>query len=165
MSILFEACAPPFKTFIIGTGNVSAYSPPRNWNNSWSFDCAIACAQAIDVPSIAFAPNLPLFFVPSNSIRSLSISINELYNITIPSSDSDVILSLISSLTLATAFCTPFPKYLDLSPSLNSTASNCPVDAPDGTFATPLHPFICASTITVGFPLESNISLACTFSI
>ena len=55
-------------------------------------------------------------------------------------------LSLIVVLTFSTAFKTPFPKYLDLSPSLNSTASKLPVDAPDGTIATPLYPPAITST-------------------
>ena len=46
-------------------------------------------------------------------------------------------------------------------PSLNSTASCSPVDAPDGTAARPIIPFsVTTSTSTVGFPLESNICLA-----
>ena len=70
------------------------------------------------------------------------------------------------SLTLSTAFKVPLPKYLDLSPSLNSTASKAPVDAPDGTAARPTNPpSTSTSTSTVGFPLESNISLAYTDSI
>ena len=47
-----------------------------------------------------------------------------------------------------------------LSPSLNSNASKLPVDAPDGTDALPTIPLSnMTSTSTVGFPLESNISL------
>jgi hypothetical protein len=42
---------------------------------------------------------------------------------------------LISLFTLETAFNTPLPLYLFLSLSLNSTASNLPVEAPDGTAA------------------------------
>ena len=56
--------------------------------------------------------------------------------------------------------------YLPLSPSLNSTASKAPVEAPDGTIALPTAPLSNAtSTSTVGFPLESNTSLAYTNSI
>ncbi|MNF12282.1 hypothetical protein D3C80_2137090 [compost metagenome] len=65
------------------------------------------------------------------------------------------------SFTLSTAFKTPLPKYLFLSSSLNSTASKAPVDAPDGTAALPMNPpSTSTSTSTVGFPLESSISLA-----
>ena len=70
------------------------------------------------------------------------------------------------SFTLETAFKQPFPKYLDLSPSLNSTASLSPVDAPDGTAALPIAPQAkYTSTSTVGFPLESSISLPTIFAI
>jgi hypothetical protein len=45
-----------------------------------------------------------------------------------------------------------------LSPSLNSTASKAPVEAPDGTIALPTEPLSnTTSTSTVGFPLESKI--------
>ena len=43
-----------------------------------------------------------------------------------------MIASLLFVLIFSTAFVTPFPKYLSLSPSLNSSASNSPVDAPLG---------------------------------
>ena len=67
----------------------------------------------------------------------------------------------IISLTFLTAVNVPFPKYLFLSPSLNSQASCSPVDAPEGTFAVPVVPS--ASVIvaeTVGNPLESKHSKA-----
>ena len=65
--------------------------------------------------------------------------------------------------TLPTAFKTPFPIYLDLSPSLNSTASRSPVEAPLGTAALPIIPLsISTSTSTVGLPRESKISLPLT---
>jgi len=63
-------------------------------------------------------------------------------------------------LMFSTAFKTPFPSYLFLSPSRNSIASLSPVDAPLGTAArvkTPLSSITSAST--VGLPLESSISL------
>ncbi len=44
------------------------------------------------------------------------------------------------SLTAATAFKTPLPKYLLLSPSRNSSASREPVDAPEGAQALPQAP-------------------------
>ena len=64
-------------------------------------------------------------------------------------------------LTFFTALRTPVPLYLDLSPSLNSKASDSPVEAPDGTIAlatVPSHKV--TSTSTVGFPLESKTSRA-----
>ena len=65
-----------------------------------------------------------------------------------------------SFITLLTAFNTPFPLYLLLSPSLNSKASNSPVDAPEGTADMPVWPAAEISTSTVGKPLESKISRA-----
>ena len=51
-------------------------------------------------------------------------------------------------------------------PSLNSTASFSPVDAPDGTDALPkLLSSVITSTSTVGFPRESKICLARIFLI
>ena len=120
---------------------------------------AAAFATASDTPNIAFAPNLPLFGVPSNFIIVSSIA--TWFKASIPKR-----ASLISVLTLVTAFKTPFPRYLDLSSSLNSTASWLPVDAPDGTAALPFAPHSnTTSTSTVGLPLESNISLPITSTI
>ena len=65
----------------------------------------------------------------------------------------------IRELTLLTALLTDFPKYLELSLSLNSTASFIPVDAPEGTAALPIILPEKISTSTVGFPLESRICL------
>ena len=60
---------------------------------------------------------------------------------------------------------TPLPIYF-LPPSLNSTASCSPVDAPDGTAALPIEPdSVMTSTSTVGFPLESKIWRAFTLKI
>jgi hypothetical protein len=49
-----------------------------------------------------------------------------------------VISSEIWLFTFETAFSTHLPKYLALSPSLNSRASCTPVDAHDGTIALPI---------------------------
>ena len=48
----------------------------------------------------------------------------------------------ISSLTLPTAVSTPLPPYRRLSPSRSSIASYAPVDAPEGTAARPVAPFV-----------------------
>ena len=145
--------------FIIGTGNVLALTPPIYSYNSWPKEAAAAFAQARDTPNVAFAPNTPLLSVPSKSISILSIAT---WSYTFIPSNFGAIIEL----TLSTAFRTPFPIYLDLSPSLNSTASKLPVDAPDGTIATPTEPSnVTTSTCTVGFPLESNTSSASTLSI
>jgi hypothetical protein len=53
-----------------------------------------------------------------------------------------------------------------LSPSRNSTASCSPVEAPEGTEAEAVTPLSnSAKTLTVGFPRESNISIAFTEDI
>ena len=67
--------------------------------------------------------------------------------------------------TFFTAFKTPLPSSRE-PPSRSSTASNSPVDAPDGTSAfpeTPSDKITVAST--VGLPRESNTSSALTLSI
>src|ERR1700732_1609726 len=69
----------------------------------------------------------------------------------------------ISALAFATAFKTPLPRYRDLSPSRNSSASCSPVEAPDGTAARPTAPDVSVtSASTVGFPRESITWRACT---
>ena len=120
---------------------------------------AAALAAAIDTAKIAFAPKFDLSAVPSASIIALSTAY-------VSEASNPMIASLIFVLIFSTAFVTPFPKYLSLSPSLNSSASNSPVDAPLG--AVPLATVPSTNVIsasTVGFPLESRISLPTTFSI
>jgi RNA polymerase sigma-70 factor (ECF subfamily) len=64
------------------------------------------------------------------------------------------------------AFCTPFPWNLDLSPSLSSSASCSPVEAPEGTSADPLMPSsVVTVTWRVGQPLESRTSQASHIAI
>ena len=76
------------------------------------------------------------------------------------------IASLIIVLIFSTALVTPLPRYLDLSPSRSSNASNSPVDAPLGAIPLPMVPSTkYTSASTVGLPLESKISLPITFSI
>src|SRR5258706_1391573 len=63
-------------------------------------------------------------------------------------------------MTALTARCTLLPPYSG-PPSLSSTASNAPVDAPLGTAALLCVPSSSTtSTSTVGFPRESRICLA-----
>ena len=63
------------------------------------------------------------------------------------------------SLTLSTAFKTPFPKKRLLSPSRSSRASLSPVEAPLGTIARPKAPdSVTTSTSIVGLPRESITS-------
>ena len=118
-----------------------------------------ALAAAIETARIALAPSLDLSLVPSAS----SIALSTAY---ISEASSPVTASLITVLIFSTALSTPFPRYLDLSPSRSSSASNSPVDAPLGAVPLPTVPSArYTSASTVGFPLESNISLPTTFSI
>ena len=120
---------------------------------------AAALAAAIETARIALAPSLDLSLVPSAS----SIALSTAY---ISEASSPVTASLITVLIFPTALSTPFPRYLDLSPSRSSSASNSPVDAPLGAVPLPTVPSArYTSASTVGFPLESNISLPTTFSI
>ena len=145
--------------FIIGTGNCLAFTPPIYWNSGRPSSSAAALATARETPSIALAPSLPLFGVPSSSI--IRPSIPGWSKASRPSTSGAII-----SFTLSTAFKTPLPMYLSLSPSLSSTASKAPVDAPEGTMALPRAPLSrTTSTSTVGLPLESKTSLAYTNSI
>ena len=124
------ACAPPLRMFSIGTGINPPATPPTYLHNGSSWTAAPACRQAIETPSIAFAPRLALFGVPSNSIMTSSIAFWS--STGIPTS-----ASCIASTTLFTALSTPFPNQRDESPSRNSMASYAPVDAPLGTIARP----------------------------
>lgn len=95
-----------------------------------TFSAAPAFATAMETPRMALAPRLPLFFDPSVLRRSSSTAF---WSVTlIPESIRAGPRVL---MTFSTAFETPLPRYLDLSPSLSSTASWTPVDAPDGTAA------------------------------
>ena len=89
-----------------------------------------ALQQAIDAASIALAPSLDLSLVPSAFIIAASTAY-------ISDASRPTSVSLIIVLILSTAFVTPLPKYLDLSPSLNSRASNSPVEALDGAVPRP----------------------------
>ncbi|KAH3683892.1 hypothetical protein WICPIJ_005137 [Wickerhamomyces pijperi] len=126
------AWEPPFKTFWNGTGNtygsgVSAKSC-KCWYNGTFFSAAAALATAKETPKMALAPNLALFGVPSNSNKKASTA-----SWFLTSKLAATKAGAMTSLTLATAFKTPLPDHLDLSPSLNSKASWIPVEAPDGT--------------------------------
>src|SRR6266581_9157826 len=64
------------------------------------------------------------------------------------------------------ALRTPLPPYRAASPSRSSRASCRPVEAPDGTEATPLCPLSSLTTTrSVGLPRESRISKASTVLI
>ena len=116
---------------------------------------AAAFAAASDTPRIAFAPSRALFGVPSSSIMRLSRP--DWSSASIPAT-----ADAISPFTFATAPLTPLPAHAD-PPSRSSTASNSPVDAPDGTTARPDAPDASAtSTSTVGLPRLSSTCRACT---
>ena len=118
------------------------------------YDSAAARAHASETPNIAFAPKFFLNGVPSNCNNTLSIP-------TWSSAYNPIISGAMISLTFFTAFKTPLPKYLDLSPSLSSKASLSPVEAPLGTIALPTVPSSkVTSTSTVGLPRESKTSRA-----
>src|SRR5918998_365123 len=119
---------------------------------------AAARAAASDTPRIAFAPRRPLFGVPSSSIMARSRPCWS--SASIPAT-----AAAISPFTLSTARPTPLPFHAS-PPSRSSTASNSPVEAPEGTAARPAAPERSAtSTSTVGLPRLSTISLAPTRSI
>lgn len=94
----------------------------------------------------------------SSSIRAASISAR------VPKLRPQT-ASAISPFTLATAAVTPAPPKRAGSPSRSSTASRVPVDAPEGTPASPeARPAITAVTARVGRDRESRISRACNTS-
>jgi hypothetical protein len=106
---------------------------------------------------IAFAPKFDLLSVPS--ISSIFLSIFSCSKTFIPNISEEILFSI-----FFIAFKTPLPPYLS-PPSLNSMASKSPVEAPLGTCAQaliflPKKFFAVISTSTVGFPLESKISIA-----
>ena len=139
--------------FIIGTGNVLAETPPTYLYKGIPNSFAAAFATARETPRMALAPNFALFGVPSNSIIVWSIKFCS-------KTDVPTNSSAITVFTFSTALRTPLPRKF-FPPSRNSTASNLPVEAPDGTAALPNTPFsVTTSTSTVGFPLESKICLA-----
>ena len=51
--------------FIIGTGSVLAFTPPKYWYSGSPAHTAAAFATAKETDKIAFAPRTALFFVPS----------------------------------------------------------------------------------------------------
>ena len=149
-SMLLSAWAPPFSTFIIGTGRMCAVSPPRYFHSGMRSSAAAACAAASDTARIAFAPSRDLLGVPSRliSVRSSAAWAEA----SIPR-----IAVRISPLTFSTALLTPLPSHC-VPPSRSSVASNSPVDAPEGTAARPQAPdFTLSSTSTVGLPRLSRI--------
>ena len=119
---------------------------------------APALTAARETATMALPPRLDLFSVPSSSIMARSMA--SWSEGSMPSR-----ALAMGPRTFSTAFMSPLPLYLALSPSLSSRASQVPVDAPDGAMAVILCPLTVSSASTVGLPLESSTSLAQTFSI
>ena len=151
-STLLSACAPPLSTFIIGTG--------RTWSR---LGAAEDSGRAAGPPRPRRPARPPArrrgsrwrraaTCSGSRRARSGSRSIAPCSAARAPSS-----ASAISPLTLATARATPLPPQAS-PPSRSSTASNSPVEAPEGTAARPRAPeSSTTSTSTVGLPRESRI--------
>ena len=157
-STLLSAWAPPLSTFIIGTGSTWASAPPRYRHSGSPASAAAAFADASDTPRMALAPSRPLLGVPSRSSIARSSAAWS-------AASSPVTACAISPFTLATAWPTPLP-FQALPPSRSSTASNSPVDAPEGTPARPVAPEpSVTSASTVGLPRLSTIWRAETFWI
>ena len=94
-----------------------------------AFSAAPAFAMAKLTPSIAFAPSLLLFSVPSSLLSRASTA-----DWSLTSTFSFITAGPMTSTTLETALLTPLPPHLDLSPSRSSCASCCPVGAqPDAS--------------------------------
>ena len=133
-SMELSAWTPPLTTFIIGTGQhvgVGAADvaeqgqararrrPPWPWPAS--------------TPRMALAPSRALLGVPSASIRARSTA--RWSRASTPSR-----MSAISPLTLADRLAGRPCRRSGRPPSRSSTASNDPVEAPDGTMARPTAP-------------------------
>ena len=151
----FGACTPPLSTLKCGTGSDGVTPSGVSHRHSGIFaEAASARASAIETPTVALAPSLLLFGVPSRSIIAWSASASELQ--VRPRSRP-----AISPLTFPAAVSTPLPPYRPVSPSRSSTASRDPVEAPEGTPARAVVPSAsCIVTASVGRPRESRISSA-----
>ena len=143
--------------FKSGIGNEKLF--PKYLYKDFFWDSAEHFEFARETASVAFAPKLVLFSLPSKSNKTLSIFF---WSFESKSFNFLEILSLIFS----TAIFTLFPKNLFLSLSLTSCASNAPVDAPDGEIAVAEILFSKkTSASTVGFPLLSKTCLPFIFLI
>ena len=102
MSSGLSACAPPFTTFMSGTGSVTAPVPPT-YRKSGSAQASAAARQtAIETPRIALAPSAVFISVPSSSIMRRSIS--ACWRASIPRTSGAIV-----SFTFLTALRTPLP--------------------------------------------------------
>ena len=144
-----DACAPPPRIWISGSGSVAASPPPR-WRHSGSpAAAAAACAAAIDTAMVALPPSRRFSGVPSSSISRASIAAWS-------AASRPISAGAMTSVTLATARVTSSPPNAS-PPSRRSTASPLPVDAPAGAIARPTAPPArCSSASTVGRPRLSQ---------
>ena len=151
----FGAWTPPLSTLKCGTGSDGVTPSGVSHCHSWTpAEAARARASAMEVPTVALAPSLLLFAVPSRPIMAWSASASD-------AQDRPRSRPEISVFTAATAPSTPLPSYRAGSPSRRSTASRDPVDAPDGTPARACVPSASRTvTASVGRPRESRISSA-----
>ena len=102
-STLLSAWTPPLSTFIIGTGRVWPFAPPR-YSYSGRFALAAAArATASDAPRMALAPRRPLLGVPSAAIIARSTARWSVASM--PTSSPRI-----SPFTFSTAFRTPLPR-------------------------------------------------------
>ena len=114
---------------------------------------AMACAAAIETANVALAPNLDLLTVPSKSMSAWSSA--DWLSAMDPTSALEI-----SPLTCPTACITSSPPNRS-PPSLNSSASRVPLDAPAGAMALPIAPSLSVtSASTVGRPRLSQTRLA-----
>mmetsp|Transcript_5336 Transcript_5336/g.14340 ORF Transcript_5336/g.14340 Transcript_5336/m.14340 type:complete len:429 (+) Transcript_5336:208-1494(+) len=153
MARALPAWLPPLMMLNAGTGKYSLGLPARSamcLYRGTSFSAAPALAVARETARIALAPSLALLGVPSRSIIFWSTSLWFLGSMPFRA-------GLMMVLMLSTAFCTPLPRNLVLSPSRSSTASWMPVEAPEGTAARNMPLWVCTSASTVGLPRESMI--------
>src|SRR5690348_3943860 len=104
----------------------------------------------METPSRALAPSRLLLGVPSRAI--IAWSSPAWSNTSRPCSAGARM-----SCTFAMALKTDLPRYRFGSPSRSSSASNWPVDAPDGTVPRPRRPFSNTTSVSmVGLPRESK---------
>ena len=156
MSVEPSACLPPLTMFNIGAGRETGAPPAKYRYRGRPALAALAWANAMDAPTMAFAPRRDLPGVPSSSIRARSTAACSPASLPIRT-------AVISPRTFSTARRTPSPPKRDWSPSRSSSASAVPLLAPEGTSARPTAPSeVRISTSTVGLPRESRTSLAFT---
>ena len=160
-STLLSACAPPFRTFSIGTGR-SARVDAAEVAVERQVPRRRAAARATAMRDAEDCVGAELVLVRRCRRARSSFASTAPWS----SASRPTTAGAMSSLTLPTALATPLPPKRFLSPSRSSRASRVPVDAPDGTPARPKERSSSwTSTSTVGLPRESRISLAFTLAI